>query len=262
VEVVSRDPHPALRALVTGYWGYTEEHSPPLQRRELPSGDVVLVVGFGDELRFPEVGDECRSFVAGLTEASVVTETVGRAAGMQVNLTPLGTFALLGVPMHTLANRAVDLADVLSAADELEERLYEAPSWDVRFELVDATLLARLARAAQPAPSVAWSWQRLIATEGRVPVSRLTEELGCSRKHLASRFREQIGLTPKTAARILRFQRAVGRLAAGVSLGRLALDCGYYDQAHFNRDFRQFAGSTPSEFLARRYPDGWGLAPE
>ena len=104
----------------------------------------------------------------------------------------------------------------------------------------------------------------------------LCDELGCSRTHMLRRFNEQIGVSPKTYARVLRFQRAVHLLGhrdgaswlderergAGHdgSWGELALDCGYFDQAHMNRDFRQFAGVSPTELTASLLPDGGGLA--
>ena len=88
----------------------------------------------------------------------------------------------------------------------------------------------------------------------------LTAELGVSRQYLATRFRDEVGLPPKTVARIVGFQRAIGLLGADhAHLKRIAHDCGYYDQAHLNRDFRELAGSTPTEFLARRLPDGAGV---
>ena len=92
-------------------------------------------------------------------------------------------------------------------------------------------------------------------------IGALASEIGWSRKHLIARFREHIGLPPKTAARVLRFGRAVQQIesAERVRWAEIAYECGYYDQAHFNRDFREFTGGTPSEFLARRIPDGGGL---
>ena len=261
-DVAHRPPHPALRPYVTRYWSYVERMAAPMRRRELPSSEVVLVLNLGPKLVLD--GESHASFVAGLTESSVVTEMDGESDGVQVNLTPLGAYLLLGVPMHTVTNRCVALDGVLGRlTDELLERLYDAAPAE-RFDLLDALFLERIARAAPPTPSVVWSWRRLVATDGRLPVRELTHELGCSRKHLAVGFREQIGLTPKTAARLLRFQRAIRLIdgKASSSWGDIAADCGYYDQAHFNRDFRQFAGSTPTEFVGRRYPDGLGLSPE
>lgn len=266
----TRLPHPALQPLVERYWGWTEDYSVPIRRRELPSRSVVTVLGLGPPMRLRDArsaagsAETQTSFVAGLTEASIVTEMDGTAVGLQLNLTPLGAFVLLGVPMHTFANRVTAFEDVLGrAGSELVERLADAPTWEARFALLDATLRARLDRSRQPTPSIAWAWRRLVQTGGRIAVRSLAEELGCSRKHLATRFREQVGLAPKAAARVLRFERAVAEILDGETRwGTLARACGYFDQAHFNRDFREFAGSTPTEFLARQLPDGLGLAPE
>ena len=86
----------------------------------------------------------------------------------------------------------------------------------------------------------------------------LAAELGWSRRHLAARFRDEVGVSPKALARLLRFERALELLGTR-TLADIAYECGYYDQAHFNRDFRAFAGATPGELLARRLPDGGGV---
>ena len=95
-----------------------------------------------------------------------------------------------------------------------------------------------------------WAWERLLESDGAAPIGALAAELGWSRRHFAVRFRDELGMPPKALARLLRFERAVKRLRAGDELADLALDAGYYDQAHFNRDFRAFAGTTPTEYLA------------
>jgi transcriptional regulator GlxA family with amidase domain len=117
-------------------------------------------------------------------------------------------------------------------------------------------------RARRPSPDVEWAWRRLRATGGLLPVGSLARELGCSRRHLIGRFREQIGPAPKTAARLVRFQRTV-RLLERHDRGRfaeIAQRCGYYDQAHMNREFRQLAGTAPGELVARLLPGGLGVA--
>jgi AraC-like DNA-binding protein len=268
-ENASRLPHPLLRSYASRYWGYVERYREPMRRRELPSSEVVVILSFGPELRLLHAGHagplrSHTSLVAGLTEASVVTEMDGASHGMQVNLTPIGAHRFFRIPMDAVTNRIVAFDDILGAeAGELLERLHAAGGWSERFDLLDTALLSRLAGAV-PSPEVEWVWQRLTASDGRVRVASLTEELGWSRKRLIASFREQVGLKPKTTARVLRFERAVRLIEDGDrrSWAELALDCGYYDQAHFNRDFRQFAGSTPTDFLARQIPEGLGLAPE
>jgi len=282
-EMVSRAAAPRLRRYVLGYCGYEEETAGFTRRRELPSGEVILIIGFGPELRttYPALspGREAitRSFVAGLHDTHCIVETPGTQAGIQVNLTPIGAHLLLGVSMSELTNRVVDLHDLLGSDGALfVERLYEAPDWDARFGIVDEALVRRLDRARTASPDVAWAWRRIVERRGRMTVAELCDELGCSRKHLARRFNEQIGVAPKTYARVLRFQRAVHMLGhrdgenwmdarehgagRGMSWGEVALECGYFDHAHMNRDFRDLAGTTPGELAASLLPDGGGLA--
>ena len=281
-EMIGRAPAPRLARHVLGYCGYDEHTVGFKRRRELPSGEVVLIIGFGAELettypdRAPGRVARVRSFVAGLHDTHCLVESPGTQTGIQLNLTPLGAHLLLGVPMHELRNRVVELEDLLGPdANLIVEMLREAPGWAARFEILDRTLVRRLESARPASPDVAWAWRRLIQSRGRLPVGELCEELGCSRKHMLRRFKEQIGMGPKTYARVLRFQRAAHMLGhrdgeswvdetergtgEGMSWGQIALECGYFDQAHMNRDFREFAGASPGELTASLLPDGGGL---
>lgn len=266
-ELVLGEPCPAVRAHVRGYCGYLEPSTGLAPRVELSSGSVGLIVGFGPPVaiaypRHRSAPRRVTSFVAGLHDSYAVAESPGGQHGVQIDLTPIGAHMLLGVSMDGLTNRVVDLEELLGPfALRLAEQLYESPTWQARFDLLDATIANRLATAREPSPAISWAWRRLTETRGRLGIGALADELGASRQYLAIRFREELGLGPKTLSRILRFQHAVGLLARDDSalLTRIAHDCGYYDQAHFNRDFREFAGSTPREFLARRLPDGAGV---
>jgi AraC-like DNA-binding protein len=264
-ELASRDAHPSLRGEVSSYIGYVEDTTRPLRRREVATADVTLVISFGptlDVLDLDGAGARHASFVAGLSNAPVLIEHAGIQHGIEVNLTPLGARRLLGVPMRALTNRVVELDGVLSDADLLAERLHDMPAWAERFDLLDAVLARRLAETLPPAPEVAWAWGRLRASHGAYPVAAVAGELGWSRRRLGDAFRDQLGLPPKLLARLLRFERVVARLREEdpERWADVAHDVGYYDQAHFNREFREFAGVTPSAFVASRLPDGGGFA--
>jgi AraC-like DNA-binding protein len=264
-EMASRDAHPRLRGHVRGYIGYFEVTPRPLRRREVPGADITLIISLGpaiDVFDAAHRGGRFTSFVTGLWDGPAITEHAGHQHGIEVNLTPLGAHRLLGLPMHHLANAVAELDDVLGAeVDRLAERLYAAPGWAARFDLLDAALAARLAQARPSSLEVAWAWGRLRATHGAVAVEALAGELGWSRRHLGAKFREQIGLPPKLLGRILRFDRVVALLRREdpERWAEIAYECGYYDQPHLNRDFREFAGATPSEFLASRLPDDAGF---
>jgi AraC-like DNA-binding protein len=257
-EMVFCDAPPALVPHVRGYLGYWEVMPSGFRRLEMPSDEVHVILSFGPEVRVPE---RVRSFVAAPHARHALVDSDGYQHGIELRLTPLGTHMLFGVPMDELAGRCVGVEDLLGAAsDRLIDQLYEAEGWAARFRLLDTFLARRMAEARPPSEGVEFAWRELMRTRGAVPVARLVEDTGWSRRHLTARFREHVGLTPKVFGRILRFQRAAGQLVRpdGPSLAEIALDCGYYDQAHLNRDFREFAGRTPTELMASRLPGSAG----
>jgi AraC-like DNA-binding protein len=201
------------------------------------------------------------SFVAGMHTAPTIVRSASSWACIELRLTPLAAHQFLGLPMHELANRTIELEDVLPRAGELTNRLREADLWEQRFDLVEAFLARYLEDSTPPSPGVEWSWLRLRRTGGRASISELAAELGWSHRRLIARFREQIGLAPKTVARVLRFDRAVATLRSSTSRGlaEIAFDCGYFDQAHLNRDFRELGGTTPTVFM-RSQLDSGGIA--
>lgn len=266
-EFVYVQPAPSLRMLVESYCGYDERTVGPLRRREFPSGRVVLIIDFGPTLRLiaptapHAVTHHATGFVAGLHERFAVTETAGAQCGIEVRLTPLGACRVLGLSMNDLTHRVVGLGDVLGPAGaDLAERLAHLGSWSDRFRALDRVLAARAAQSRPVSKGLTRAWQRLEASGGRVSVGTLAAELGCSRRHLIAQFRDQIGLPPKRLARIIRFERAFRQLTCRPEQGLAAIahDCGYADQAHLNRDFRQFTGGPPTELLRRQLPDGGG----
>jgi AraC-like DNA-binding protein len=277
-EMVLAPPARSLWPYVRSYCGYDEETTAFSRRRELATTQPVLIVGFDApiEVSFPDLGEKARAaaFVAGVSDRYAVVDSFGSQRGIQIDLTPLGAFILLRLPMHELANRVVELGDVLGAhAALLPERLDSVDGWAARFLALDKFFAARLADAPEPRPDIAWAWRRLWEAEGRLRVGDLAKELRCSRRHLSARFAEQFGLPPKTLARLLRFARAARLLGAGslaqpagdgtsgrLSLARIAVDCGYHDQAHLNRDFRQFAGLSPTQLETMLMPDSGGIA--
>ena len=249
MEIARRTPHPALASHVRSLAGWHERADGPVARDELPGARIVLVVSLGPSMEID--GRRFESFAAGLHDAPAHTEHAGLGHGIQAYLSPLGGQRLFGMPMGELTRDVVALEDLIGpAAHELAERLTTAPGWAARFDLFERAIATRVLEAPPVAPELEWAWQRLLRSGGAAPVGELAAELGWSRRHFTTSFREHVGLPPKALGRIVRFERAVERLREGAELADLALDCGYYDQAHFNRDFRAFAGATPTEFRA------------
>lgn len=249
------DPHPVLTlALACGETALGIDESTGRQHR----GSLVTGLGFG-------VGGAARVRAANVE-------------WMQVRLSPAVARAVLGVGPAELESSVVALDDLWGErrAARLREQLAGTASWEERFARVEA-FLARLT-AAGPAiePELAWAWDRIVAEHGQVRVEALADELGWSRKRLWSRFHTRLGLPPKRAVKLVRFDWAAARLAGGQEAARVAADCGYADQSHLHRDVVAFTGVTPATVAGQslitpadmawvdhvpRFSARWGNAP-
>jgi AraC-like DNA-binding protein len=263
-DYVRARPHPALAGLVLGYAGYREHSAVPLRRREVPSGLCPVVLSLAPPIRLhgPAGPVVRRSFLAGMHDAAVVAEFTGTQAGVQVDLSPLGVYVLLGRPLPELTNRAPALDELgVPALAALPDQLGADAGGARRLARVNAVLLRLLAAsAARPDPEVTWAWRRLVHSAGSCDVGRLAAGCGWSRRHLLTRFREQVGLSPKAAARALRFRHAAELLVpsdarARPSVAEVASVAGYADQSHMVREFRALASCTPSRYVVERQGD-------
>jgi AraC-like DNA-binding protein len=271
-------PGEPLRRYVAGYTGYRQRGLPPARHRGLPSPYLTLIFTLDEPLTIeahPDRGQppgEFGTLLGGLHSVPALITHAGAQSGIQVALRPLGARALLGLPAGELAELDVPAEAVLGGVcTEVRDRIRLAAGWPERFAVLDEILLRRAAAAAAldpdalrgdaASPEVSWAWQRLLREGGALRVSELAAGTGWSGRHLTSRFRAEIGLTPKAAARVIRFDRArkllVHKLADGAErayfLADLAADCGYFDQAHLAREFRALAGCPPSQWLAEEF---------
>jgi AraC-like DNA-binding protein len=260
-------PHPALAPYVREYVGGSEATVRPLVRRELPTEIAPVVINFGAPFRMFDQRDpmnsvELRSFATGAFDTYALVGTTGSYSCVQINFTILGARLFLQQPLAPLTNREVALDDVLGrAARDLECELYEAEDWARRFDVLDRVILSRISGAAGVRQAVHGAWRRIVRSSGQTSIRALAADAGCSHRHFIAQFTEQFGLTPKAMSRVLRFGRAAQLLAVSERghLAEIAHASGYYDQAHFTRDFRAFAGVSPTELLATRLPHRGGF---
>ncbi|MEV0151322.1 MULTISPECIES: helix-turn-helix domain-containing protein [unclassified Nonomuraea] len=232
--------------------GFRDRGRTPAGLRLIPHPAVTLALVFGagtvtvDDATGRRQGG---SLVAGLGlgYGAVRVRWAKNVECVQVRLSPVVARAVLGVQPVDLDGAVVALDDLWGReASRISERLGEVSSWEDRFALTDALLARRCEGEAPVDREVAWAWHRIVAGRGRVRVDRLAAELGWSRKRLWSRFHAQIGLPPKRAATLVRFDHAAHRLAAGQEAARVAADGGYTDQSHLHRDVMSFTGTTPA----------------
>nr|WP_237308420.1 helix-turn-helix domain-containing protein [Streptomyces sp. SAT1] len=215
-----------------------------------PAVTLLLEFGAGSTVLDCAPGRQERGSVVagpGLGTGGAVRARGENVECVQVRLSPVIARAVLGASPADLDGAVVPLGDVWGReASRLREQLGDVPSWQDRFALTDA-LLARRYEAGPPVdPEVAWAWHRIVVSRGLIRVDGLAAEVGWSRKRLWSRFRSQLGLPPKSAVKLVRFDHAAHCLVAGDGAARVAADTGYADQSHLHRDVMAFTGATPA----------------
>jgi AraC-like DNA-binding protein len=261
--IAMRRPHPALRRHVAQFWHGAGRVA--YQRdRILPRAQSYLLINLGPPQYMilpgpPEVRvvfDDL--WFSGLYEGPIETEAPHGSVLLGVAFSASGAASLLPWSQAELINRTGSLEDLIgSSARELRDRLLHMDSVEQRLDLVEDWLLERSMSGRHIHPLVHWALQRIAESSGQMRADDLAREAGCSRKHLSGVLSRQVGLPPKSLARIHRFQNALNRLQTTTSpaWAEFATDCGYYDQSHLIRDFNQFTGMPPAEFARQGRPD-------
>jgi AraC-like DNA-binding protein len=266
VESVRRLPAPRLRSAIAFYSGYRQVGLKPGIHRGLPSPYLTMIVTLDEPLSVAahadrrQAPDRYEVLLGGLHTSPALIAHDGQQSGIQLAINPLAARGLFGFPAAELMGIDLHASDVLgSLAVEMHDRIAHALGWAERFAVIDDVLLRRLEEQVGPRPEVSYVWQALVRSGGAASVPALAREAGWSSRYLRQQFRSEVGLTPKEAARVVRFDRARRRLERPQGdrrqpvLAELAAASGYYDQAHLDRDFREFAGCSPSRWLVEEF---------
>jgi AraC-like DNA-binding protein len=256
-EAVAARPAGPLRAVVAEHHGYRQRGMPPARHLGLPSPWLTLIFTLDEPLyvaRHPDPQQAPGQYLAllgGLHTTPAVIAHDGAQSGVQLQVSPLAARALLGLPAGELAGLDLPAADLLGRLGaDLPEQLQAAGSWAARFRLLDDRLGRLVDPDRTPPPAeVRRAWRVLRASGGTARIADVAREVGWSERHLAARFRTEIGLAPKAAARVIRFDRA-RQMVPGMPAAVVAATCGYADQAHLVRDFVAFTGLGPRGWLA------------
>ena len=266
-ESVAVFPAAALRPLIRSYEGFSYRGLDAGTHRGLPSGCITFIVSLDGPTRIvsmPETDGQGTflGLVGGLHSRPATVAHPGHGAGISIHLAPLATRTLLGVPAAALAGSVVELSELVGPeGTRVVERLHAAESWADRFQVLDAGLARLITDVGTVCPELVRAWHLLVGSRGRVRIHDLAEDVGWSQRHLSARFRSELGVSPKTAARILRFEHACELFDRGLETAEVAALAGYYDQPHLHADWRVFADATPREWLEDALRDRTNEAP-
>ncbi len=255
-------PPAPLASLIRCFWCWEGASTPQPHARErlLPNGEASIVFNLRDEeMRLYDAADPSRFVscgLAGLTGArtecfAIDTASEDRVVGIQFQ--PGGTYPFFREPAWEVANRSMSLEELWRGrASEIREQLLASLSADAMFAVLERALMAQLVRGLELHPAIEFARGHICRAPQVATVSGVMESIGLSQRRFIELFREQVGLTPKAFCRVRRFQRVLEAVhrRKSVDWARVALDGGYYDQAHFIHDFQGFSGLTPAAYLA------------
>ena len=243
-----RAPGPPLSAFVSTLW-LADHHvvGPHGIERILPTGNCSLIIDLASG----------GSLVSGPHSESFLLTTVEQFWVAGVEFTPGGALPCFDVPISELVNLHVPL-DALCAklAAELRERMLEAATPEDKLTVLERMLTGRIVPGRARNPAVAHAVGEFQRRPDVVRISDVVDRLGLSHRRFLEVFTTEVGLTPKLFCRIRRFQRVLQLVYGGrdVEWTDVALSCGYYDQAHFIKEFLAFSGVNPSTYRASAGP--------
>jgi AraC-like DNA-binding protein len=248
-----------MSPFVENFWYHQGVHATHLFERLLPDGAIELIVDLTDA---PKTWSDTsgvrtvrRSWISGQHSRHIVIESAKKSCMIGARFRPGGAYPFLEGPVSELNDDVVEMECVWGAAAvELRDALLDADSIEKRFEVFERALVRRAGGRLRTHPALAWTLDRLSRVPGEIEIRHLADEVGMTQKRLVRIFEEKVGLKPKTLARVLRFQNVLHRVEreSRISWSFIAGEAGYYDQAHFIREFEALSGLRPSQYLEEK----------
>ena len=262
--LIEAQPAPDMGHAVEYYWeGWGDVQ--PLIEKIMPRMGIELMFNLKGRHRVLELdgvplgSNHTGGWLSGMQRRYMLIETHDGSHFICARLKPWGAWRLLREPMEAVSGRVPLLDEIWGdSIHAFCQRLHDAPNPYARFDLLENHLRALIDLRARIDAGVVEASRRLCSSFGLLRIETLCRDLGTSRATLGRKFREQVGLTPKTYARVARISALMQRLASsdGDEWAMIAEDFGYHDQAHLTHDFQEFCGATPNEYLRRAAPGG------
>ena len=252
-------PKPPLSRFVEMLWFYENDPQPHRKERLMPDGCMSLIVNLQeDETRLYDPDDTGKMIkwdgagVCGPHTESFAIDTDEQSCVVGVSFRPAGAVPFFRIPSSELYNQHVSLTNLWGGlARELRERVLAAPTPLEKLRVLELMLLERAAGNFATQPVVEYAVRNFLSAPQAMKISEIVADTGYSSRRFIELFKQHVGVAPKLFCRVRRFQGVLRRITSGrpVNWSDVALDCGYFDQAHFIHDFRAFSGINPSKYL-------------
>jgi hypothetical protein len=251
-------PHPDLASVVKCFWTLEIPRMKDVQRQLiLPDGCIDMIFILGDDVKRYTSEDKFiiqpREMVLGQITDTFYVEPTGYVNSFAVRFYPFGFANFVITPINALANKETPIADLLGEeiAEQLSLAIQEAKDTEQRIAILQTFLLGRLSDESTIDNIVKSTIDTLLETKGSAGINTILGGDLSKRRQLERKFMKQIGISPKQLGKVIRLQAALKMLLnqQSESLTEIAYENDFYDQAHFIKDFKEFTGKAPKEFL-------------
>jgi AraC-like DNA-binding protein len=251
-------PHPDLESIVKCHWILEVPFQKDTQRQLIiPDGCIEMIFVFGDDIKRYTCGDEFiiqpREFVLGQITKPFFIEPTGYVNSFAVRFYPYGFANFVQTSIGELANNETPVQSLFGEkfSNELRQKVIQATDTRERIEIVEAFLLDKLNDEATIDNIVKTTIDTMLLTKGSTPIKTVIKDDLSKRRQLERKFMKRVGISPKQLGKVIRMQTALKMLLNQQSgnLTEIAYESEYYDQAHFIKDFKEFTGTTPKDFL-------------
>lgn len=253
-------PQPPLSYYVECLW-YADDQVSYKQERILPTGTIEIMLNFGAPFRVYDHNDKtkfslnCHAWIAGLHTNYIINEPVAETHMMGIRVKPHGLSLFVDVPAHEFHNQIIDMDLIWGCwVHELREQLDDLATPMLKFQHLEQILVDRLIPEHDTIKMLQYAIGQLRHTRHKFSMRDLSHDVGVSHKHLIHLFKQRVGVSPKALSKVFRFQSVLNGIQPNTPIHWLtiATQADYYDQAHFNREFTEFTGMSPSQYIAYR----------
>lgn len=253
------DPHPDLASLVKCYWTLeVPADSDAPKQRVIPDGCIEMYFILGDDVKRYTSDSEFivqpRAMVFGQVTKPYYVQPTGYVNTFAVRFYPYGFANFINLPLHDLADKETQLHKLFEqqSSKNLEQQIFSSNSTKERISIIEEFLLGRLDDQSTIDKIVESTINALTKSKGKESIKNLVKDDLSLRRSLERKFARQVGISPKQLSKIIRLQAALKMILnkQGEKLTQIAYESEYYDQAHFIKDFKEFTGTNPSDYLS------------
>ena len=255
-------PQPPLSQFVENIWlveGFTADYT---REKILPDGAIELIIDLDTEPKSIFENETSarsrtvqRAWISGERTRYIIIGAQSNQSMVGIRFRPGGAYPFFNFPISELSESVTELNLIWgSLVEDIRDQLLEKKTPEERLLKLEAILLRQVQRSLEPNRLITFAVYQLQHSPQFLAIRDLANAIGITQKHLISQFERVVGLRPKSFARVCKFQKVINVIEQQkkIEWAAVASDCGYYDQAHFIKEFHTFSGMNPSTYLTQR----------